>query len=358
MKKNLIFVTGSLRKGGAERVISKLANHYSSRFNVIIVTLLDDKVQYQLKPDVVIEDISRTNIHFNSLNLPIWLYKLRRIYKKYNPHRVISFIGRVNVIAMAAGLGGKFSFIVSERNDPLLDGRSKINLYLTMFLYRQAYRVVYQTNKAKDSFKSDKIKSLIIPNPIDIKVVKFTTSSSRKARLITVGRLEDQKNISFLIDVIHNLVLKYKLIENIDVSIFGCGSLENELKKKARDLGLDGTINFRGLTDDVESELVQHDIFVMTSKYEGFSNALIEAIGAGLPIIVTNVNGADELIFNQFNLDVGDLIEQGETASFSKAIYNRIVQLNSGKSFSKNCHAVGALYSSDRILEKWDQVVY
>jgi GalNAc-alpha-(1->4)-GalNAc-alpha-(1->3)-diNAcBac-PP-undecaprenol alpha-1,4-N-acetyl-D-galactosaminyltransferase len=126
INKRIVFVIGSMRRGGAERVISILANQFADKgWDVQIIALLDGSNDYILRDSIkvtTINDKRKTRIQ----QLPSWLIKLRTIFKKYNPDVIVSFIARINILTLIASLGLNKKTIISERNDPKSDGRSMI----------------------------------------------------------------------------------------------------------------------------------------------------------------------------------------------------------------------------------------
>ena len=115
---------------------------------------------------------------------------------------------------------------------------------------------------------------------------------------IMVGRLTYAKNYPMLLKMARQCKSNNDPVAFV---IVGHGEKEPELKGLARQLQLDGTVHFLGLRHDVPSLLQGADIFCYTSYYEGFPNALLEAMAAGLPVVSTNFAGVDELVDNGVN---------------------------------------------------------
>ena len=83
----------------------------------------------------------------------MWLREIRRLVKTEKPDVVLSFAARINVLVLLACLGIKQKIVVSERNDPYMDGRSKYIDWCTNWLYPKAHKVVFQTKRAQGYFK-------------------------------------------------------------------------------------------------------------------------------------------------------------------------------------------------------------
>lgn len=116
--------------------------------------------------------------------------------------------------------------------------------------------------------------------------------------ILNVGRLREQKGQSYLLDAIPLVV---KNLPGVVFAIAGDGPLRSDLEEKARKLGIDHAVRFLGNRTDIPQLLAAADVFVLPSLWEGLPIALLEAMQAGLPSVVTNVEGVDEIITDQQN---------------------------------------------------------
>lgn len=138
------------------------------------------------------------------------------------------------------------------------------------------------------------IEMKVIPNGVDTK--KFYCKTSYKnnynqLRVVTVCRLSSMKRVS---DIIHAV----KALRDVQLDIIGSGDMRNELKKLVQELDLESQVHFHGHInhEKLPKYLNDYDIFILPSLNEGMSNAILEAMASGLPIITTNVGGSKELI--------------------------------------------------------------
>lgn len=113
--------------------------------------------------------------------------------------------------------------------------------------------------------------------------------AGRPCRVVFVGRLTAQKQLHVLLEAW--AVISRTLPGAATLELWGDGELEPALRKQCRDLGIDGEVAFAGHVDDVATKLFDADVFVLPSLYEGNSNAVLEAMAAGLPIVSTPVGG-------------------------------------------------------------------
>ena len=122
-KKRIAFVLGSMKRGGAERVISILSNHYASKGWVVdIILLLSGECDYELDQKIRIISLAGTGSRLRQL--PDWIFGIRKYLKEYRPDTILSFAARINIITAVAAFGIRTNLVVSERNDSEMDGRS------------------------------------------------------------------------------------------------------------------------------------------------------------------------------------------------------------------------------------------
>lgn len=156
----------------------------------------------------------------------------------------------------------------------------------------------------------------VIPNGVDLDrfIPAETAEKSKTLRLLTVGRLSATKRIEILIDtaeILHRAACKLHL------TIVGGGKLQGHLKKIVTERELDGVIEITGRIDSEKMPEVyrQNDVFISASMQEGMSNAMLEAMASGLPIITTRCEGVEELIS-----DNGFIVEPPNAEEIAKAV--------------------------------------
>ena len=348
--KRIVFVIGSMRRAGAERVISILANRYvESGWEVDILTLLDKKNDYIL--DKKIRVISLCKLDKSRIKqLPYWIKSIRRYVINNNPDRIVSFIARINIITIIACFGLDKSIIVSERNDPKNDGRSIIVKAMTNLLYPYCKSVVFQTKWAKECFsKRVQKKGVIIPNPINIST-KATGDMIRK-KIVSVGRLSEQKNHKLLImafSKVKEIFPEYKLY------IYGEGNLRNELEELIKKLGLNESVFLEGNQLNIHERIADAEMFVLSSDYEGLSNALLEAMIMGIPCISTDCAGSTEFIKNGIN---GILVNKKNVDDLSSAIINLIRDKSLSQKIKKNGVLLSEKLDSKTVFREWERII-
>ena len=344
----ITFFIGSMGRGGAERVISILANHYAKMgWDVDIALLLDQEVGYELHDNVNIINLNAGPGSYIK-NLPSWLTKVRKYIKTAKPERIVSFVGRINMLVLTAALGLKAPIVVSERNDPKHDGRGKLIQTYCNLIYHNAAAVVYQTKYEQSCFSSSLKNGYIIPNPVSVHVTK---SLGQNTEIVTAGRLLPQKNQKMLISAFAQV---HKNHPEMTLKIFGSGNLKDELQEQIEILGLQKCAFLCGNILDLHNHLSGAKMFVMTSEFEGLSNALIEAMMLGLPCITTDYPGADELIFHGEN---GLMVPCRDTEALAKAMERIIEDPIFSENLSRSAMKNSENYYEDIVLRMWDEII-
>jgi GalNAc-alpha-(1->4)-GalNAc-alpha-(1->3)-diNAcBac-PP-undecaprenol alpha-1,4-N-acetyl-D-galactosaminyltransferase len=354
----ILLVIPSLTSGGAERVISDMANYWAGKgFSVSLITLnpwlidfytLDKNVNRIIFDDSKPQNGIINKIHFNVSRI----FHLRKVLKIHNPDVVLSFLDVTNITTILASLGLNNKVVVSERINP--ETNPVLNsfwFYLRKLLYKRADIVVAQTMSASTWLdKNCSICSHIIPNPVR-KLKKYNVT--RINRIISIGRLDKQKGHDVLIKSFSKIEKNYP---DWSVDIYGEGPEKNELNILIAELNLQAKIFLKGETHDVENVLSEAGMFVLASRFEGFPNVLLEAMSLGCPVISTNCkSGPSEIITNNENgflIDVDDELQLADKISF--LIENPIQCTEIGNNASKINH----IYSQENIMDQWDSLMF
>ena len=348
MKKEILIVTGSLRRGGAERVISILSNELVERgWKIHICSVLFSAIGYEINPQIDIIDLSKEDKN-QLIDTPRIIKSLRNTIIRIKPDAVISFMVSINIVTWMATRGLKTRFIPSERNDPSV-GRGKIKQWLSCLAYASSYKTVFQTERAKQ-FYSQKIqkKAIVIPNPVSVDQLR---DPNPKHKIVSVGRLEPQKNRKLLIEAFSDV---YQRHPEYSLHIYGEGSLERELKKQIDDIGLTGKIILHGNVNDVHKQIADGEFFVLSSDYEGLSNALIEAMTMGLPCITTDCAGACDVVENGID---GIIIPIRDRKRMAEAMEELICDPSLRHRFSEKAKRHSVRFKTDGVVDQWEKLI-
>lgn len=295
--KKIVFITGSMGRGGAERVISLLSDYYADKgWAVSIAMLLHDLTDgYAIHPDVQILDLSQKNMPA-VIAIPFVAKRLRKYVLQQQPDVIVSFMAQNTLICGLACVGVKGRLIASERIDPSMVRRNRIYRAILNRIYAHCDRTILQTQRAWAYFpKSVQCNSIIIPNPIQ---VHSLAAKEWRKRIVTAGRLVHQKNHAMLIEAFHDFRDKYP---DYCLDIYGEGPNRKSLENQILELGLADCVHLKGSSPKLHEDIADAAMFVLSSSFEGLSNALLEAMMMGLPVISTNCAGADEAIQDGVN---------------------------------------------------------
>ena len=268
------------------------------------------------------------------------LFQMRRFYRKNKGCYIFSFCVRGSIFSVIAAAGIPHRFLVSERNDP-----TRISGQRTRdWSYRRAEKLVFQTEDMKKCFSEDiRKKSAVIPNPVSEDIPEPFTGE-RKKRVVSAARLQPQKNHKLLLNAFAGF---QKLFPDYELHIFGIGELEEELKQQAKKLHIENKVIFRGFSPNIQQEIWDSAMFVLSSDYEGISNSMIEAMAMGLPVISTDcpVGGSRMYIEDGIN---GLLTPVGD----EKALTEAMIKVASNPALSGRLSANGARIKESYGLSK------
>lgn len=355
----ITFVTATLTSGGSERVMSIIANKMQERgYDVEIVCLNDQIVFYPINEGI---KIIHVEVESGTKSLPKKLWWFRRYIKQTQPDVVIAFMVSVYTVTLLSLMGVDIPVISSVRNDPAYSNlRKKITRKL---LLPQSAHVVVQTQQIKQFFNKNIQKmTTVIYNPVNEKVfeasydddnenLKLKVKEERLNRIISVGRLYPQKDQKMMIEAFAKVSERFpewKLV------IFGEGPERESLESLVERLKVKDNVSLPGKSENIIDELKKSKIFCLSSIYEGMSNALVEAICVGLPIVTTRVSGTEELIENGVN---GFVVNVGDKDSMAKALIKIIEDETLQNQFAEKNKAQAIKFETNTIVDQWEDLV-
>lgn len=341
-RKKILFISGSLNRGGAQRVITLLANDYAQRgYAVHIVVMMNDDVGYRLEESVKVHAFVHRGNQLK--NAGKWIREIRAFLKEEKPDMVISFAGRINMITMLAARGLHIPVLVSERNDPAQDRRSKPEQWLCKRFYGKADKVVFQTKYQSEYYAAFcKNNSVIIGNPISAPVYE---GAHPKKDVVCVGKLMDQKNHPMMIRAFAQIADNFP---DKQVFIYGEGSKREDLQKLIKEENMQDRIHLCGNSDHIFDVLHEYEYFVMCSNYEGLSNALLEAMISGMVCITTAWKGVEDIVqdgVNGYTVPVGD----------ANALAEKLTEVfqKDNRDIAKAGIAKGREFAMEKVLSLW-----
>ena len=362
-KMKCLFLITGMPMGGAERVMSTLANELVSQgHQVRLITLKEAISAYKL--DQRVEFIGG-NAKAESHNRVIRFVQssiaaikgaifYRKQLKEYNPDIVLSFLTNTNLLAVINNYISrkKYPIIISERCDPRK--RSKLLINLCNRVYPLADCIVCQSREIENYFLEKKPNAItsVIPNPVKEECINTQSINKRKNLIVSAGRLNNQKNYDLLIDAFSDIEKDYS---DYYVEIYGQGPEKDRLQEKVNQLGLQERILFKGVKTNVMKHISDAKLYIMSSDFEGFPNALVEAMASGLPVISTDfpTGVARELIRDEEN---GYVIPVGDRKKLSQAMVKIISNEEIQKKMSTNNVKLREQLNVNNIVSKWNKL--
>ena len=400
--KRIAFYIGDLAKGGAEHVLRNLAEYfYSQGVETYVVTKTEDEDEYELSEGItrIIADITPEEEKGRIYNLFARIRKLRRIWKDIRPDIIVSFIRKNNLMALASSKGLKIPVVVSVRSDPAREFGSEGFRRLSFALFKRAAGIVVLTNEAKEYFPEKlQRKTVVMPNAIDRRFVDVLEGkknwygigeddltdakdedivammyAKRRHEVITVGRIDDNKNQRMLVDAFVMIADKHP---DWTLQIYGDGEGRMELveyviglDKKQAEVGnyrpgsrdengnytnISDRIVFHGVTDNVANVMAGRAIFVLPSKMEGMPNALIEAMVMGMACISTDCpcGGPAELIKDGVN---GLLVQVTDVSTMADDLDNLMSDDELRMMLGTQASLLIDDVHPDKVCKKWEE---
>jgi glycosyltransferase involved in cell wall biosynthesis len=278
--------------GGVERMAIALMNELCARGHAVELLSWDRsgaETWYPLDKQIVWHRLDMGD----AMEKAGWLLRarrqlaIRRVLRRSQPDVMIAFQHGPFLTVTVAALGLGIPVIAAERNAPqrfdhLRAGRRRGIIFQT---FRLADRITVQLDDyigAYPHYLQSRIVS--IPNPVSL-AKEFANPAGHRGeprRLLSVGRLSYQKNQAVLIEAFARLA---DSMPHWRLVLVGSGEDEQKLKQLTADLGLSARVEFIGAIKEVERFYLSSHLFCLPSRWEGFPNALAEAMAQGLPVV-------------------------------------------------------------------------
>jgi GalNAc-alpha-(1->4)-GalNAc-alpha-(1->3)-diNAcBac-PP-undecaprenol alpha-1,4-N-acetyl-D-galactosaminyltransferase len=352
----------SLTSGGAERVISRMANYWAAKSWEINLLSFDGGTEppfYELDSQISHIPLGIAGYSPNPI-IGIWnnltrIQKLRAAIINSKPHVVISFMHQANEIVLLATRGLNLPVIVSERNDSGRQTISKVWTKLRQWTYPFADRIVVQTKRAGNYFSAKlQERIVVIPNPVLLPPDKQKLSNKLLGdrSLIAIGRLVPQKGFDLLLEAMAKLKDSYP---EWTLTILGEGELRSHLESLRDEWGLGDRVHLVGRVKNPHEFLKQADIFIMSSRFEGFPNALCEAMACGLPVISTDCpNGPREIIRDGVD---GILVENEDVSALAIAMKRLMNDNKERKSLGDRATEITERFGLEKVMLAWESLI-
>lgn len=359
----ITFIISDLSAGGAQRVMSMMANYWAAKgWTITIITFDDGSTPpfYDLLPgirhmplDVAEESSFAIKGILNNLDR---VRVLSRAIRSSSPDAVISFMNTVNVLTLMATRRLGIPVLVSERIDPAMHNIGRVWERLRLLFYPYAVCIIVQTDRARDYFPVEMRKSVsIIPNPVNIlpyNEIILPVRGEDKPAIVAMGRFEEQKGFDLLLQAFARVHCVYP---GWTLTILGDGPLRPELEALCEASGLTGSVSLPGNVKNPHTYLINADMFVLSSRFEGFPNAILDAMACGLPVIATDCRSGPREIIRD---GVDGILVQPDDVDALAATMERLISSEAERAeLGARAVEVRERFGMDAIMGQWEKIL-
>ena len=365
MVRRITLVIHSLQGGGAERVAAAMVNHWAQTDKeVTLLTLgstnddayaIDENVR-RVSLSVLKQSTGLFDGLFNNIGR---IRRLRRAVRDSKPDVVISLVDRTNILTLLACKGLGLKVIVCERTDPRHHNIGRSWSILRRISYRKCQSLVVQTTGVAEYARQSICKTrpvYVLPNPVlsepsnETEQPPGTTDNHRY--VVALGRLVPAKGFDRAIGAFGLIADKHP---NWSLRILGEGPLRPNLQEQINELNLADRVSLPGWVDDPIAHLGASHLYLLSSHFEGFPNALLEAMACGLPVVSFNCeSGPAEIVRDGVN---GVLVPQDDVKALAAAMDRVISDEELRKKFAHNATEVKSRFSREMFFRRWDAIL-
>lgn len=344
----LIVTIARLGSGGAERVLSILSGPFANHFDEVIYIMWDGGTAYYTLDNrirlVSLPDCSHRKGRLQQIST------FRRIVKQETPDLILSFLTPINMLVLTSTLCMRIPVIVAERNDPMFVSGGKLAMLVRDMLYKRAKGILAQTEYAKSCYHGSlNPKTTVIYNPVTMSkdLVGSALISAKEKMIISVGSLGLKKDQITLIKAFHKFYQNHK---DYKLVIYGEGKLRGTLEQFIVSIGLKDIVLLPGSSKQVWEAMKKAEIFTLSSTHEGMSNAMIEAMCLGLPVVTTRVAGSTDLINTGEN---GYIVEVKDVNALAEKMTKLADNPELRKTMGREAIKVYEKLHVDKISKQW-----
>lgn len=353
----IVLVISSLEPGGAERVMSILANELARRHTVVLITLSSSESDFYAVSDTVrrvalgLQKASSNPLRRSALILRR-VVGLRRVFLSERADVIVSFADTTNIMSLMATIGMSTPVVVSERVDPEAQKVPRLVALLRRLFYRRAATIVAQTERASRVIAtfSGSVPIRVIPNPLSPHVAQTrgVPSDEREHVVLAAGRLTPQKGFDLLLQAFQRCSSS---IPGWRLVIYGRGEDRKRLFAMVDDLALSQVVELAGIAD-LTGPMRRAAIFALSSRYEGFPNVLLEAMASGCAVVAFDCpSGPAEIV--RPGVD-GLLVPCGNADALADALASLMSDVRLRHDLSSQAPGVADRFGLEPVMGLWD----
>lgn len=350
----ILLAVPSLSAGGAQRVVTEMANAWCGRGRRIAVVTLDSAANDFFELSAGIDRVPLEATAESTTFLSAILHnvdrirRIQRVIRSWRPDVIISFVDQMNVLTLLAARRTRVPVVVAERTDPRHHVIGRAWCKLREMTYHRAAGVVVQTAAVArhlNSFvRADRVH--VIPNGVR----PFAAEHRERLPIVCgVGRLSVEKGFDRLIEAFALLSSDFP---EWSLTIHGDGPQRALLEELAAPLR---QVTLPGWSSSISSELARASIFVLPSRYEGFPNALLEAMAHGMAVASFDCeSGPSEIIEHRVN---GLLVPPNDLSELTKAIRQLMSDSVLRSTLGKQAARVSERFSMEQFHSRWEHLI-
>ncbi len=350
----------SLGGGGAERVLSIMANYWVERGEqVMVITLApESRDVYRLDPRV-----ERTAFDLERASKGVWdalrsnvqrILSLRRALRKGRPDVIIGFSEHMSIMLLLASWRMAIPVIVFEHTDPRQAPLDRVWEALRRRCYRRAKGIVLLTEELRRVAARNWPEDLLhtIPNPAVVDGGDETPLPFELPHrfVVAMGRLVSIKGFDVLLDAFART-----RCEGWSLVILGEGEERERLESIVQALGLEGRVLLPGRVDNPSRVLKRADLFVLSSRFEGFPMALVEAMACGLPAVSFDCpTGPSDIIRQEVD---GILVPNGDVDALARAMRRLMEDDEERRRLASRASEVQTRFHVEKVMGQWGRLL-
>ena len=357
----IAFHLNCLEQGGAERVVSNLANQFAKEGNEVFVAtewygedeyVLDEAV-HRVHVGISSEDEGKNRLYLYNKRVK----NLRQFIKREELDVLIAFAQSANYRSLKAAHGTGCPVCVCVRSNPYKNYSSWKSQLQIKALFPRATGFVFQTEMQRDFFPEYvRKKSTVILNPIHSKYIDEPISVERRKVVVHSGRLVDFKNQDVLIDAFEMVHQKHP---DYVLEIYGPDSFDGTkelLEAKIKEYNAYNYVKLMGGSNQLEKDLKDGAVYAFSSEEEGMPNALMEAMALKLPVVATDCpcGGPATIIQDKKN---GMLVPIKQPQKLADAICYMIEHPQEAEQMAIEAGKLGEIANAQAVYTQWKSYI-
>jgi GalNAc-alpha-(1->4)-GalNAc-alpha-(1->3)-diNAcBac-PP-undecaprenol alpha-1,4-N-acetyl-D-galactosaminyltransferase len=384
----ITLIIGGIGGGGAERVMTTLAASWVQAGNHVHVICLYDGQNPPFYPQHPAVELEHLGLKFRSISMResavntlrhlvakrtfCWdstepggcgvntlrhLVAIRRAVRRSKPSVVVSFMDAVNIMTLLSTAGLRIPVLACEHTYPL--GRSIGSLwkYLRLAIYPCAAAVVALTESGLRCFpRRIQSRGAVIPNPVTVppgyRGCALTKPAGTDKTLIALGRIAPVKGYDLLVSAFASVSQQYS---NWSLEIWGDGPNRRDIEALLKTFNIAHRVRLPGVTREPLEKLRAGDLFVLSSRTEGFPMALCEAMACGLPVVSFDcLSGPREIIRDGVD---GILVPPGNVDALAAALQRLMGDEALRRKLATRAPEVLDRFSIETVMQEWEALI-